>query len=104
MEKGGFEVEAGDGLYSAKFLVNAAGLFADEISAMAGAPTFKIIPRKGEEYLLDKKREHMANHIIFPLPSKTSKGILWAPTDVLVGLKIFSGVDGQSGRGHSGLP
>jgi len=73
---GGFELEAGGEIYRAHFLVNAAGLFSDEISALAGAPTFNITPRKGEEYLLDKKREHIANHIIFPLPSKTSKGIL----------------------------
>jgi len=76
MEKGGFYVEAGGRVYTTRFLVNAAGLHADEISALAGAPTFTITPRKGEEYLLDKKREHIANHIIFPLPSKTSKGIL----------------------------
>jgi glycerol-3-phosphate dehydrogenase len=76
IEKGGFYVEAGGRVYTAKYLVNAAGLHADEISALAGAPTFIITPRKGEEYLLDKKREHIANHIIFPLPSKTSKGIL----------------------------
>ncbi|MCX5791593.1 MAG: NAD(P)/FAD-dependent oxidoreductase [Elusimicrobia bacterium] len=73
---GGFELEAGGEVYRSRFLVNAAGLFADEVSALAGAPTFKITPRKGEEYLLDKKREHLANHIIFPLPSKNSKGIL----------------------------
>ena len=76
IEKGGFYVEAGGRVYTTRFIVNAAGLHADEISAMAGAPTFTITPRKGEEYLLDKKREHIANHIIFPLPSKTSKGIL----------------------------
>lgn len=76
IEKGGFYVEAGGQVYTTRFLVNAAGLHADEISALAGAPTFKITPRKGEEYLLDKKREHIANHIVFPLPSKTSKGIL----------------------------
>ncbi|OGR63408.1 MAG: hypothetical protein A2X31_09070 [Elusimicrobia bacterium GWB2_63_22] len=76
IEKGGFYVEAGGQVHTARFLVNAAGLAADEVSAMAGAPTFKIHPRKGEEYLLDKKREHIANRIIFPLPSRTSKGIL----------------------------
>lgn len=75
-ESGGFEVVAGGEVYRARFLVNAAGLGADEISALAGAPTFRITPRKGEEYLLDKKREHLTNHIIFPLPSKDSKGIL----------------------------
>jgi glycerol-3-phosphate dehydrogenase len=73
---GMFEVEAGGQKYRSRWLVNAAGLYADEISAMAGAPSFGITPRKGEEYLLDRKREHLSNHIIFPLPSKTSKGIL----------------------------
>ncbi len=75
-EGGGFEVVAGGEVYRAKFLVNAAGLRADEVSALAGAPAFTITPRKGEEYLLDKKLGHLANHIIFPLPSKNSKGIL----------------------------
>ncbi len=73
---GGFEVVAGGEVYRTRFLVNAAGLNADEVSAMAGAPTFRISPRKGEEYLLDKKLERMASRIIFPLPSKTSKGVL----------------------------
>ena len=74
--KSRFQVTAAGNTFNARFLVNAAGLFADEISAMAGAADFKITPRKGEEYLLDKKREYMVNHIIFPLPSTDSKGIL----------------------------
>jgi len=37
---------------------------------------FKIRPRKGEEFLLDKKKENITNHLIFPLPSKDSKGVL----------------------------
>lgn len=76
VEKGGFYVKAGGQVLTTRFLVNAAGLAADEISAMAGAPTFRITPRKGEEYLLDRKRENLANHIIFPLPTPGSKGIL----------------------------
>lgn len=71
-----FEATAAGKTFKTRFLVNAAGLFADEISALAGAPDFKITPRKGEEYLLDEKREHIANHIIFPLPTPESKGIL----------------------------
>ncbi len=62
--------------FRSRFVVNAAGLFADEVSALAGVNDFKIRPRKGEEFLLDKKKEHLTNHIIFPLPTKTSKGIL----------------------------
>jgi len=72
-----FEVETVlRGPFEAKYVINAAGLFADEISRMVGVDDFKIKPRKGEEFLLDKKREHLTNHLIFPLPTKTSKGVL----------------------------
>ena len=43
---------------------------------MVGLDYFKITPRKGEEYLLDKKKENISNHLIFPLPNEKSKGIL----------------------------
>jgi glycerol-3-phosphate dehydrogenase len=43
---------------------------------MVGVTYFKITPRKGEEFILDKKRQHIVNHLLFPLPSKTSKGVL----------------------------
>lgn len=71
-----FEVHTPHSVFYARYLVNAAGLFADEISAMAGIRDFVIKPRKGEEYILDKKREHIVNHILFPLPTPVSKGIL----------------------------
>ena len=71
-----FEVVTTKGMFQTKYLINAAGLFADRISQMAGIDDFKIMPRKGEEFLLDKKREHLSNHLLFPLPSATSKGIL----------------------------
>ncbi|MDP2912499.1 MAG: NAD(P)/FAD-dependent oxidoreductase [Candidatus Omnitrophota bacterium] len=72
----GFEIAASGGTFRARFVVNAAGLYADEVSGMVGLDDFKIKPRKGEEFLLDKKDEHLTNHLLFPLPSKTSKGIL----------------------------
>ena len=71
-----FEVHTKKGIFNSKFVINAAGLFADDISKMVGVDYFRIKPRKGEEFLLDKKRENITNHLIFPLPSKTSKGIL----------------------------
>jgi glycerol-3-phosphate dehydrogenase len=63
-------------IFESRFVINAAGLYADEISAMVEVNDFKITPRKGEEYLLDKKLAHLTNHLIFPLPTPTSKGIL----------------------------
>ncbi len=71
-----FEINTTKNNFYSKYLINAAGLFADEISQMVGINNFTIKPRKGEEYILDKKREHIVNHILFPLPTPTSKGIL----------------------------
>ncbi|MDD5174782.1 MAG: NAD(P)/FAD-dependent oxidoreductase [Candidatus Omnitrophica bacterium] len=73
---GNFEIYTSKGKFRSRYLINAAGLFADDISRMVGVDDFKILPRKGEEFLLDKKRENITNHLIFPLPSKSSKGVL----------------------------
>lgn len=73
---GGFEIYASKGEFRSRYLINAAGLFADNISRMVGVDDFEIRPRKGEEFLLDKKKENITNHLIFPLPSKNSKGVL----------------------------
>ena len=71
-----FEIISSGKSFHARYLINAAGLYADEVSQMVGVNNFKITPRKGEEFLLDKKRENLTRHLLFPLPSKTSKGIL----------------------------
>lgn len=63
----------------ADFIINAAGLYADEIAKMVGID-HKITPRKGEEYLLDKKLKGIVKRIIFPCPKPDSKGILVIPT------------------------
>lgn len=69
-------VSGSEHIFQSRFVINAAGLFADDIAKMVGITDFTIKPRKGEEFLLDKKREHLVNHIIFPLPTPTTKGIL----------------------------
>ncbi len=74
--KPGFEISTANGTFRSKFIVNAAGLFADNIANMVGITDIEIHPRKGEEFLLDKKRHNLTKHLLFPLPGKTSKGIL----------------------------
>jgi len=64
----------------ARFIVNAAGLFADEISSMAGINEFKITPRKGEYIVYDKDLNGIVNHVLFPVPTPISKGITVTPT------------------------
>ncbi len=75
-EKPFFEIFTSKNSFKSRYLINAAGLFADEIAKMLGFCDFTIRPRKGEEFILDKKQQHLTNHLLFPLPSKTSKGIL----------------------------
>ena len=77
---GGLRVMSGSREWNARFVINAAGLYADEVSRMAGAENFEIIPRKGEEYMLDKRAGSLVNSVIFPIPTKKSKGILVIPT------------------------
>jgi glycerol-3-phosphate dehydrogenase len=63
-----------------RFVINAAGLYADRVDGMVGAHTFTIHPRKGEEYLLDKRLVGLVRRTIFPCPSPASKGVLVIPT------------------------
>ncbi|MBN1493480.1 MAG: NAD(P)/FAD-dependent oxidoreductase [Candidatus Omnitrophica bacterium] len=71
-----FTVHTTNATFESRYIINAAGLYADDIARMVGIDDFTITARKGEEFLLDKKREYIANHLLFPLPTKTSKGIL----------------------------
>lgn len=73
-------VYTNNGVINAKYVINAAGLFADEISSMAGINEFNIIPRKGEYIIYDKDLSGMVKHILFPAPSLISKGITVTPT------------------------
>lgn len=62
-----------------RFVINAAGVHADEIAAMANVADFKIIPRKGEYYVLDKQVQLVKGNV-FPVPSEFSKGSCVFPT------------------------
>jgi glycerol-3-phosphate dehydrogenase len=66
--------------YEADVVINAAGLFADEIAELAGAEYVPLHPRRGEYILLDKKIGNMVSSVIFPTPTILSKGILVLPT------------------------
>ncbi len=64
----------------ADFVINCAGVNANTINAMVGAPTFDTHYVKGEYLLLDKSQNGFVNRPIFPLPTKAGKGILATPT------------------------
>lgn len=69
-------IHTNQGDFACRWVVNAAGTYSDEVMHAAKAhQDFKITPRRGEYYLLDKAEIEM-NNILFPVPSKASKGIL----------------------------
>lgn len=73
-------VKTSGGTFVSSCVINAAGLFSDRIARMAGMEVPEIVPRKGEEYLLDKHSRRLASRVIFPMPTKTTKGVLVIPT------------------------
>ena len=75
-----FTVSNGEKEITAKYVINAAGVFCDEIASLIGDTSVHTTPRKGEYMLCDKSVGHLANHTIFQCPSKMGKGILVTPT------------------------
>jgi glycerol-3-phosphate dehydrogenase len=61
--------------FTARFVINCAGLFADEFT-----DEFQITPRRGEFIVFGKGTANLVNHILLPVPNKFTKGVLVFPT------------------------
>ncbi len=82
------EVESARGPVRATHLVNAAGLRSDEVDAMLGHSRFRVTPRRGELIVFDKLARGLVNHVLLPVPTEKTKGVLVSPTvygNVLLG-------------------
>lgn len=64
----------------AQAVVNAAGLFADDIARLFGDDSFEIYPRKGEFFVFELSDGATLDHIVLPVPTKRTKGVLVFPT------------------------
>ena len=85
---GGFTVTAGGESFESAYIINAAGIYADEIARMVGQTDITINPSKGQYYLLDKTQSGLVNSVIFQCPTEKGKGVLVSPTadgNVIVG-------------------
>ncbi len=69
-------VKTNKGNFEADYVINAAGLYADDVARMVGIEKIEIRPRKGEYYIYDKAKGFDVNHVIFPIPTPISKGIV----------------------------
>jgi L-2-hydroxyglutarate oxidase len=55
--------------YTAKLMVNCAGLYSDKIAALTRKDlNIKIIPFRGEYYKLKKEKEYLVKTLIYPVP------------------------------------
>lgn len=78
--EGGWAIETNQGTFETKYVVNAAGVYADTLHNMVSAKKIHITPRRGDYCLLDKTAGNLVTKTIFALPGKFGKGILVAPT------------------------
>ena len=75
-----FEVITNQGTLYSKYVINAAGVYADEIHNMVSEKKLHITPRRGEYCLLDKNAGTLVSHTIFQVPGEMGKGVLVTPT------------------------
>ena len=76
----GYEIHTNRGMFQAKCVVNAAGVYADKLHNMVSKKKIHITPRRGEYCLLDKNAGTHVSRTIFTLPTKYGKGVLVTPT------------------------
>lgn len=84
------------GFIEARYIINAGGLFCDQVASFVGKNDYHVNPRKGQFYILDKNTACKVNHIILPIPTKLTKGKLMCPTihgNMLIGPTAEDGLD-----------
>ena len=84
----GYVVRTNQGEFTTDYVINAAGVYADQFHNMVSEKKIQITPRRGEYLLLDKTAGTHVSSTIFALPSKLGKGVLVTPTihgNLLVG-------------------
>ncbi|ACZ43264.1 FAD dependent oxidoreductase [Thermobaculum terrenum ATCC BAA-798] len=68
-QDGVYNLETSRGVVASKYIVSCAGLYADRIAEMTGAPKYpKIVPFRGDYYVLRPEKRHLVRGLIYPVP------------------------------------
>ena len=88
--------------YRARFIINAAGHYADVVAGMIGDQDFSLRTRRGQYRIIEKSERQMINdHILFMVPTIHGKGVIVAPMldgRVLVGPTAEEGIAKEDTR------
>ena len=81
--------------FRSEFLVNCAGLFSDTVAILDNInPNLRIIPFRGEYYVLSKQKSHLVNNMIYPISD---------PNLPFLGIHLTKNVDGQIEAGPNAV-
>lgn len=86
---GEWTLHLGEETLRAQLVINSAGLYGDDLDRrLIGESDFTIRPRKGQFVVYDKPAAALAGHILLPVPTKITKGVVVCRTafgNLLVG-------------------
>lgn len=62
-------VDTPSGVVETRYLISCAGVYADRVAAMSGAPRDpRIVPFRGDYYVLEPEQRHLISSLIYPVP------------------------------------
>lgn len=75
-----YRIQTNQGVFDTKYVINAAGVYADVFHNMVSEQNLHIMPRRGDYCLLDNTAGDLVRHTVFQLPNEKGKGVLVTPT------------------------
>ena len=81
--------------FKSEFLINCAGLFSDTVAILDNInPDLRIVPFRGEYYVLSQEKSHLVNNMIYPISD---------PNLPFLGIHLTKTVDGQIEAGPNAV-